>query len=108
MTQSTLCCYGWDMKTHILQKWLVDNKPQNLGLTEWKNTFARDINITKSFLDMVITGKRAFKWPQTVNKIIFATGGAITTGDLRPDIVEAIVSNASLIKEVNEKAKEPN
>jgi DNA-binding transcriptional regulator YdaS (Cro superfamily) len=96
------------MKTHILQKWLIDNKPQNLGLTEWKNTFARDINITKSFLDMVITGKRAFKWPQTVNKIIFATGGAITTGDLRPDIVEAIVSNASLIKEVNEKAKEPN
>ena len=96
------------MKTHKLQKWLVANKPEGMGLTEWKSIFARNVNITTAFLGMVIKGQRFFKWPQTVNKIIFATGGAITTGDLRPDIVEAIVSNASLVKEVNEKAKESN
>ena len=65
-----------------------------------KQEFADSVEITYGFLDLIISRKDRPRWPQTVNRIIFATGGEVTTGDLRPDIVKAIVENKSLMCEI--------
>ncbi|MCK5607565.1 hypothetical protein KAR91_37120 [Candidatus Pacearchaeota archaeon] len=96
------------MITHILQEWLLDNKPVDKKFVDWKDDFAKQVGVSRSFLDMVMKGRRDFSWPHSVNRIILATGGAITTKDIRPDIVKAIIASDSLFDEVVEGRRAEN
>lgn len=87
--------------SHPLQKFLIaKGLKEGRKLTAVKKELSKKAGVSYGFIDMIIAGSERPDWPQTVNRIIFATGGAVTTRDLRPDIVEAVLESEDLKREV--------
>jgi DNA-binding transcriptional regulator YdaS (Cro superfamily) len=64
------------------------------------NEVAKRAKTTPGYLKLVAYGHKTPGWPRATNRIIIATGGEVTTRDLRPDIVEELLSNPDLRKEL--------
>jgi DNA-binding transcriptional regulator YdaS (Cro superfamily) len=66
---------------------------------------AKLVKTSPQYLKLVAYGHKVPSWPDMTNRIISATGGRVTTIDLRPDIVEALLNDPELIAEVQARQK---